>query len=403
VAPNAISRCGQRGDPAHPGREDEHRGAVDGHHPARQRRRCPGGLHRRGQQGEGADQQAALEEAEEQHEPRRPGPGDGDQRGQEAAVRPGAWRLVEVAEGSGQHERGQPGHHEHRPPGDELGHQPGGHRRDGRAEGDPDHQPGELALAARGVHGVTDVDHPRGVGRTEEGAPDAPGHAEQQRGRRERRGDRGEAGDQHGEPDGPHQPHPVGDQPPDRLAQAVGQEVGAGRLDDRRQRDVEVGGDRDEHRWHREPVDGADERIGLQEPDRGHPPGWSPQHRPTVSGPSGTVLGAACCQHLRPVRGGPPSQDDRDGRMTRLRLMAVRCAIALVPLAGCGDDPGARRRAPAAPARTRGSRARGAQARATSSRSRCSRQRTRSTASVTRPPRLSTATTRGWATWWSSS
>ncbi|HLL30265.1 MAG TPA: polyribonucleotide nucleotidyltransferase, partial [Allosphingosinicella sp.] len=109
-------------------------------------------------------------------------------------------------------------------------------------------------------------------------------------------GDRGQAGDQDGEPDGAHQAQPVRHQAPDRLAQPVGEEVGAGRLHDRREGDVEVGGDGDEHRRHREPVDGADERVDLQQSDGGRPAGGGPRHPGTVAGPPG---GAA---HGRPGR-----------------------------------------------------------------------------------------------------
>ena len=66
--------------------------------------------------------------------------------------------------------------------------------------------------------------------------------------------------EQQRQPHGAHPAEPVGDQAPDRLAQAVDQEVGARGLHDLAQRGVEVVGDRHQHRWHREPVERADER-----------------------------------------------------------------------------------------------------------------------------------------------
>ena len=181
-----------------------------------------------------------------------------------------AVRLGQGAEPPGQGGGRESGQHEHQPPRQHVSHDAGADRCQGGAEGHARPSAAPRRAAARRP------------GPCRRGRSGRPGRRRRRSRRRARGRRRAAARSTRPRPSRPsrcrraagvnrmvaHPADPVGDQAPHRLREPVDEEVGARGAHHVPERDAEVGGDGDKHRWHREPVERRDERRGLQQPDR---------------------------------------------------------------------------------------------------------------------------------------
>ncbi len=127
-------------------------------------------------------------------------------------------------------------------PVDDVGEDARQRRGEGRAEGDGGHEVGQRRLSVVLVDGVADVgERGRDDGAVERTAERA-GDDEDRQGRGEGRDDADDRGGDEGQSHESDPAHPVGEYAPDRLADAVGEEVGTRDDQGLGEGDAEIGG-----------------------------------------------------------------------------------------------------------------------------------------------------------------